>query len=131
MDLALSSSGHGPDAHAHPKATRIALVVKADLHKAAVACEHVANLVHGRAPAEAAIDVIQDGRGVRLPFRFKEGVDLLTQALRSTHSGDPPARHGHGASMQPLEARGEGPFREGAQVQGSPAQPLRAGRQRA
>jgi hypothetical protein len=75
--------------------------------------------------------VIKDGRGVRLPFRCKEGVDLLTQALCSTHSGDPPARHGHGASMQSLEARREGPLGEGAKVQGSPAQPLRAGRQRA
>ena len=89
MDLCPSRGRDGPDADADAEPAVGAAVVEADLLETTVTGENVADLVHRRTPAEAAVDVVKDHRGVGLTGFTKVGVDGLTKALGAPHQATP------------------------------------------
>ena len=71
------------------KAAVGAPIVEANLLETTVTSEDVSNLVHGGTPAEAAVDVVEDHRGVGLTGLTEVGVNRLTKALGSAHQATP------------------------------------------
>ena len=89
MDLCPSRGGNGPDADTDAKPTGRAAIVKADLLKSTVTGKDVPDLIHGRAPAEPAVDVIEDHRRVGLAMFAEVAVNRFAKALRATHQATP------------------------------------------
>jgi hypothetical protein len=86
FDCLASSGRHGPNANPHTESTNIRSFVKADLDKASVSSQDIAELVHGGTPTKTTVDVVQDRRRVGFPDFFEEGRDLRAEALGATHS---------------------------------------------
>ena len=79
----LSGGCTSPNTNTHSEATDVGVFVESDLDESAISSENVAKLVHGRAPAEALVDVIENVVGVRLFNRLEVLVNRISQTLGS------------------------------------------------
>ena len=79
----LSGGCTSPNTNTHSEASDVGVFVESDLDESAISSENVAKLVHGRTPAEALVDVIENVVGVRLFNRLEVLVNRISQALGS------------------------------------------------
>jgi hypothetical protein len=84
-----SSSRHGPHTDPHAESTNIGSFIEPDLHKSAVTCQNITELIHRRTPSEPLVHMVENGGRVGLTNLGEERRDLGSQPLRTTHQASP------------------------------------------